>query len=242
MIRIAIVDDADDVCEYIESFLEDFSKTENISIQYDSYHRGKEFLSVIEQQYFDCIFLDIEVDEITGIDISKTLRGAIGNTTTEIIYISGHRQYAIDLFDYDPITFLLKPIEDEKLYKAFVKLLKRLKINDNLFSFAYKRDIIRIPVKEILYFTSNDHKVVLQTADRTYEFYDTLDRIAVLLERQNFLHIHKSFLVNSLHIQKYSYDSVIMDNGDQLTIAQSKRKEIRAWQLKNDQEEMRWFS
>lgn len=240
MIRIAIVDDADVICETIELFLKNFFKQNGVSIEFDSYYSGEEIIKRLQQSYFDCIFLDIEIGTKSGIDVSKFLRETQKNETTEIIYVSSHRQYAIDLFDYDPITFLLKPINNEKLIQAFKKFLKRLKINEEVFAFKNGKELYRIPLKDILYFESSDHKIILHTMNTEYVFYDKIDRLVSLLETQKFLCIHKSYLVNSKHIQKYEYETVLIDNGKTLPIAQSKRKIIREWQLENDIEETGW--
>lgn len=240
MIRIAIVDDADVICESLEKFLANFSKNNAINIEFESFYSGKEIMNTLNEKYFDCIFLDIEIGCMNGIDVSRYLRENLKNNTTEIIYISSHSQYAIDLFEFDPITFLLKPIEQEKLIRAFEKFLKRMKINEEVFAFKNGRYIYRIPLKEIIYFESNDHKIILHTIKRDYVFYDKMDRLVCLLEKQRFLSVHKSFLVNSKHIQKYEYENIIVDNGKMIPIAQSKRKNIRELQLEKDIEEIWW--
>lgn len=240
MIRIAIVDDADIICESIEKFLTAFSKKNGINIEFDSFYSGDEIRTKLKETYYDCIFLDIEIGEISGIDVSKFLRETLKNETTEIIYVSSHRQYAIDLFDYDPISFLLKPIDKEKLKHTFNKFLKRLKINEEVFAFKNVRELYRVPLKDILYFESSDHKIIIHTLTDNYTFYDRMDRLVSLLEIQKFLFVHKSFLVNSKHIQKYEYESIIIDNGEVIPISQSKRKAVREWQLANDIEETGW--
>lgn len=105
MIRIAIVDDADIICQTIEEFLISFSKKNGVSIDYDSYYSGEEIIHKLGQSYYDLIFLDIEIGVKNGIDVSKHLREVLKNETTEIIYVSSYRHYAVELFDYDPITF-----------------------------------------------------------------------------------------------------------------------------------------
>ena len=240
MIRIAIVDDADIICESIERFLTDFSKEHGIGITFDSFYSGDEIKSKLQNTYYDCIFLDIEIGTVSGIDVSRYLRETLKNETTEIIYISQHRQYAIDLFDFDPISFLLKPIDPQKLNHALMKLLKRLKINEAVFTFPIGKELYRVPLKDILYFESSDHKIIMHTLTDSHTFYDKMERLVSLLETQKFLFVHKSFLVNSKHIQKYEYESLLMNNGETIPIAQSKRKAIREWQLANDIEETGW--
>ncbi len=217
-----------------------FSKNNDISIEFDSFYSGTEIIERLKQTYFDCIFLDIEIGQMSGIDVSKYLRETLKNETTEIIYVSSHSQYAIDLFDFDPITFLLKPIDQEKLILAFKKFLKRLKISEEVFAFKNGRELYRVPLKDILYFESSDHKIILHTTKQDYKFYDKMDRLVSLLEAQKFLSVHKSYLVNSKHIQKYEYEVITIDNGMIIPIAQSKRKIIREWQLENDIEETGW--
>lgn len=240
MIRIAIVDDADIICQTIENFLISFSKNNGVSIDYDSYYSGEEIIHKLSQSYYDLIFLDIEIGEKNGIDVSKHLREVLKNETTEIIYVSSYKHYAVELFDYDPITFLSKPIESEKMINAFTKFLKRLKINVEIFAFKKDRELIRVPLKEILYFESSDHKIVLHTTNEHYVFYDKMERLVTLLEKQNFLYVHKSFLVNSKHIRKFEYESITVDDGSEVPIAQSRRKIIREWQLSKDIEETGW--
>ena len=240
MIRVAIVDDADIICQTIEEFLISFSKKNGVSIEFDSYYSGEEVIHKLDNSYYDLIFLDIEIGIKSGIDVSKYLRDTLNNETTEIIYVSSHSQYAVDLFDFDPITFLSKPIETEKLVKAFAKFLKRLKINEEIFAFKNGREPIRVPLKDILYFESSDHKIVLHTTTNQYAFYDKMERLVALLEKQKFLCIHKSFLVNSKHIQKFEYEAITVDDGTEIPIAQSRRKIIREWQLSNDIEETGW--
>ncbi|MCI6583217.1 MAG: LytTR family DNA-binding domain-containing protein [Oscillospiraceae bacterium] len=240
MIRIAIVDDADLICETIETFLKRFSRENKLSIEFDSYYSGTEIINQLSDKYYDCIFLDIEIGERNGIDVSRYLRDTLKNETTEIIYISSHTQYAVELFDFDPVTFLVKPIEEEKLIKGFAKFLRRLKLSEEVFAFKNGREIYRIPLKDIMYFQSSDHRIILHALKEKYTFYDKIDRLAALLEPKKFLFVHKSFLVNSRHIQNFGYETVTINNGDVISVSQSRRKAIREWQLENETEEAGW--
>ena len=97
MIRIAIVDDADVICEAIEAFLNCFSRENKMIIEYDSFCSGSEIIDQLSKTYYDCIFLDIEIGEMSGIDVSRYLREILKNEITEIIYsirsISNKRTY-----------------------------------------------------------------------------------------------------------------------------------------------------
>lgn len=231
MLKFAICDDIDSVCEYIEKFLVRICKEKNLSMEYDTYYSGDEFILALNNNVYDCIFLDIEIGTTNGIAVSKFLREKQNNETTEIIYISQHRQYAIELFDYDPITFLLKPFDDDMMMKAFNKFLKRMDIGDEVFVVKIGYDIKRVPIKDILYFESCDHKIELHTITTVESFYEKMDNIISKVNSKTFLQIHKSIIVNTRHIKRYNYESIVLDNDEILSIAQSRRKFVRLWIL-----------
>ena len=231
VLKFAICDDIDVVCEYIEKFLVRICKEKNLSMEYDTFYSGDEFISVLNKKVYDCIFLDIEIGTTNGIEVSKYLREKQNNETTEIIYISQHSQYAVNLFDYDPITFLLKPFDDAMMMKAFNKFLKRMNIGDEVFVVKIGYDIKRIPTKDILYFESSDHRINLHTSTAVVPFYNKIDNIISKVNEKTFIQIHKSIIVNKMHIKRFYYDSVVLDNGETLPISQSRRKFVRSWIL-----------
>lgn len=189
VLKFAICDDIDSVCKYIEEFLVRICKEKNLSMEYDTFYSGDEFISALNKNIYDCIFLDIEIGTTNGIEVSKYLREKLNNETTEIIYISQHTQYAVNLFDYDPITFLLKPFDDDMMMKAFNKFLKRMHIGEEVFPVKIGYDIKRIPIKDVLYFESFDHKILLHTSTTVDSFYDKIDNI---LSKVNPKHLYKS--------------------------------------------------
>ena len=227
VLKFAICDDIDSVCEYIEEFLVRICKEKNLSMEYDTFYSGDEFISALNKNVYDCIFLDIEIGSTNGIEVSKYLREKQNNETTEIIYISQHTQYAVNLFDYDPITFLLKPFNDAMIMKAFNKFLKRINIGEEVFPVKIGYDIKRIPIKDILYFESSDHKILLHTSTAVDSFYDKIDNILSKVNPKTFIQIHKSIIVNKMHIKRFYYDSIELDNDETLPISQSRRKYVR---------------
>lgn len=231
MLKFAICDDIDSVCKYIEEFLVRICKEKNLPMEYDTFYSGDEFISALNKNVYDCIFLDIEIGSTNGIEVSKYLREEQHNETTEIIYISQHSQYAVDLFDYDPIAFLLKPFDDLLMMKAFNKFLKRMNIGEEVYVIKTGCDIERIPIKDILYFESSDHRIILHTSTEIESFYDKIDNIITKVDKKVFIQIHKSIIVNSRHIKRFGYDSVVLDNEEILPISQSRRKAVRLWIL-----------
>lgn len=231
MIRIAIVDDENNICSFVEKCLLGLSKKYGISIEVDVFYSGEDLMKTIKEIFYDIIFLDIKMLELSGIDVSRHIRETMGNEATQIVYISGNTQYAIDVFEYDPFHFLPKPLNKEKIEKVFLKLIRKLNLKAEAFTYKIGHNTFKVPIKEILYFESHKREIIIYHGGKEDKFYCSLDNIYLQLSKYDFLLIHKSYLINPIHVRKCTYESVEMSNHVILPIAQSKRKEIRVKQL-----------
>ena len=101
MIRIAVVDDDIKICSHIERYMTSFSKKYNQKIEVEPYTSSEGFFKSIQENHevYDLIFLDIEVDEKTGIDIAKYIRYVMQDELQQIVYISGKTDYSLSLHD-----------------------------------------------------------------------------------------------------------------------------------------------
>lgn len=237
MIRIAVVDDVKNICSQVENYLIEIAKEQSIIIDTEVYFDGKQLCEHLKNgAFFDLIFLDIEMDGFSGIDVSNSIRNIMKNESTQIAYISGNKEYAIEIFDYDPLYFLHKPLSREKVEKVFLRLMNKLHLKAEAFSYKSEYETMKVPIKDIIYFESDDHRVIiyyyLQNYCKKNYFYGSLDHIQDQLKSYQFLRIHKTYLVNPIHIKKYTYEKIQMATEVILPIAQSKRKEIRAAQFK----------
>lgn len=228
MLRIAVIDDDNLVCSQVEQSLIELSHKYGITSEIDIYYSGEGFEKCISNnEFYDVVFLDIEMKEVSGLEVSQKLRNTLGNEATQIIYISGKTEYAIEVFDYDPIHFLPKPLSEDLIEKGFVKLLHKLNVKAEAFAYKFGNHANKIPIKDILYFENDKRKIIIHFRDTTDCFYGSLEHIHRQLEKYHFIFIHKSFLINPLHVRKFTYESVEMSDHVILQIAQLKRKEVR---------------
>ncbi len=239
MLRIAIIDDEKNICTQVENFLTEIAKEHNVQIEVDVYYNGRQLCEHLNSgEFYDLIFLDIEMEGFSGIDVSHNIRNIMKNESTQIAYISGNKEYAIEIFEYDPLYFLHKPLNREKIEKVFVRLIHRLHLKAEAFSYKSGYETAKISIKDIIYFESSDHKIIIHYyANDLYKkdcFYGLLDHIQRQLETYQFLRIHKTYLVNPIYIKKYTYDKIQMSTEIVLPIAQSKRKDVRAAQFRLD--------
>ncbi len=232
MIKIAVVDDDDLVCSQVEMLLIAITKKYDVHCEVDIYNSGDVFQNHLRNGlFYDVVFLDIEMDGASGIEISKILRETLGNESTQIVYISGKTEYAIEVFDFDPIHFLPKPLTEEKIEKAFVKLMHKLNLKAEAFAYKIGHDVHKVAIRDILYFENNKRKIVIYFRNQKDEFYGDLENVEQQLRNYHFVRIHKSYLINTLQARKFTYETVEMANHVVLPIAQSRRSEIREMQL-----------
>lgn len=229
MIKISIVDDEIKICSHIEQCMMSFAEKYNQKIEVEPYTSSKEFFKAIQDNHeiYDLIFLDIEVDEKTGIDIAEYIRYIMQDELQQIVYISGKSEYSMALHDTHPLDFIVKPLRDEQLEKVLMRYMKISGHWTNVFSYQIGRDTIKVKINEIRYFSVVNKDVVIHTLGGEDCFRSSIREIEESLRKYNFLYIHRSYLVNPMYIKIFEYDQVILtDDKTKLPIGSSKRAEI----------------
>ena len=225
--KIAVCDDESVICRTIYDMIKDISKLIDIRFETDCFSSGEELCDEMKSNPYDLIFLDIELSRMNGIAVGKYIRENLNNETVQIAYISSKQQYAMELFESRPINFLIKPITSEKILTIIEKLLKLHAVDTQIFKFKVRQEYIKLPMSEIIYFSSSGRTVTLVSLDKSYTFYGTLEDIYSEIKNRHFLYIHKSFIVNYRYVRQYEYEQVTLLDGTVLPISQPRRKLIR---------------
>lgn len=227
MYRIGICDDGKNVCADIENMILLYAAQGNIKVEVSVWHSGERLCRYLEQGgHLDILFLDIELFELTGIEVGSFIRNRMEDRGMQIIYISGKASYAQRLFKTQPMDFLVKPILQSQIDEAMELAVKLLEKSMKKFEFQNGREHCYIPYNEILFFTSNRRKIEIRTIHGSQEFYGKIKMLEDTLPRE-FLAIHKSYIINRTHVARYTYEDVRMDDGTILTISKAHRKQVR---------------
>lgn len=224
MYKVAICDDDIEVCKFISDVINKY----NSDIYCKYFTDGVTLWNNLNfEEPYDLIFMDIELDTYKGTNIVKKIRTELKNEIIQIVYISSKQGYAMELFETRPLNFLVKPLTVENIIECLEYAIKLYEDGNNWFEFTYGKFINRVEYKNILYFESKGKKIYIITNSETFEFYGKLSSIAEIVPTNDFLFIHKSYLVNNLYVTKYQYDKVAMANEVVLPISQNLRKDIR---------------
>lgn len=227
MINVAICDDDVATTGRIENMLQRIAKKNFIQIDTEVFWEGRQLIESVEAgNYFDIIFLDIEMGNLDGIMVAKKIRKS--DKKVLIIYVTSYESYMKDSFAVRPFQFLVKPVEEKQMEICFQAAYEDINSEDCYFRYNYQRVSHKIPIQDILYFESNKRKIRIITTTATFELYGKLNDIEESLKstKTSFLRVHQSFLVNYKHIDGLSYDFVILNNGKRISISEDRRKKI----------------
>ena len=232
MLNISIVDDDKSICNEIENILEEYLKSNYIKYNIDTFYSGKKFIDYLKNENtYDIVFLDIEIGDLTGLDVGKYIRDIIKNRYMKIVYISFFKQYEIELFDLQPTNFLIKPVKKEKIEKTIRNILEVINTETNIFTFKSERNIFKIPLRDILYFESikNTKNIKIKTINMEKSFQDKISEVHKKIGTDVFLKANKSIIVNFNHIEMFSPKEMIitLSNNENIKISRLRLNEIK---------------
>ena len=233
MIKVAICDDDTAICELIEQTI-----VSNINLV-EVFYTGEELIgNLTSGKRYDIIFLDIELNSISGVEIGHKIRSELNDAITQIIYISSKENYAMQLFKIRPADFLVKPFSKEEIEDTFNNIY-RLLIEENTIEFKNGYDMNAFKIKEVRYIISEARKLNVIAVNSEESFYGKIDEYIDQFEEAGFIRIHKSCVINPIHLTKYTYEFVMMNDGSELNISKFYRTKVRQqlmniWRQKND--------
>jgi two-component system LytT family response regulator len=193
----------------------------------------------------DIVFLDVEMDDGTGIDLVRKL----SYKQLHVIFITAHDKYAIDAFKCSAIDFLLKPVDPDDLVRAVEKYGKVKKADD-------LEKQVSVLTEHLKGGNSRQKKIVLSdyesmhlvkiedivwcVAEGSYTRFKLLDASEIMVSKNlksyedilsghDFIRIHNSYLVNINHIKRFERTEggvVIMDNGGILPVSVRKKDSL----------------
>jgi DNA-binding LytR/AlgR family response regulator len=229
MYNIAIVDDDETYRNQIERYLHQYAKSceegemEEYSIS--CFADGSEILKTGDD-YFDVVFLDIEMPQVDGMTIAHEIRRK--NHETAIVFITNMAQYAINGYEVNALDFIVKPVKYYDFAMKFKKVLRYLSRNANKYIVAKASgsgDVLRISCSDILYVEVIQHYLIFHTIKENVEVRGTMADMENKLSPYSFARCGKSYLVNMKYIEKLKGNEIEI-RGEKLMISRSKREEF----------------
>lgn len=215
MINIAICDDEKIVAKEIEELIKSIVNPEiyNTKIFFD----GNDLLNS-DYSRFDVVFLDIELGEVSGIDIATKIRGV--NERAIIFFITNHFRYISEALKSMPFQYILKPICEKKelFFEEFNRGIDRLKKSKHTIQINTQQGEESIRVDSINYIEYLNKNVIIHTNKKEVKFIGKLNEWRDKLLPYDFVQCHKSFLVNLKYIENVKFSEIIMEYNTKIPI------------------------
>ncbi|MBC5622536.1 LytR/AlgR family response regulator transcription factor [Butyricimonas hominis] len=195
-----IVDDEPLALELLESYV---SRTPFLHLV-DRCDSAIKALSVVEETPVDLIFLDIQMPELNGLELSRL----VGNKV-KIIFTTAFEQYAIEGFRVDALDYLLKPFNYSEFLRAATKALRTHPAPESIFVKSdYK--LVQVQLKDILYIEGLKDYIRIQTEDgQGILTLMSMKSIEDFLPADTFVRVHRSYIVNMNKIKTIERNRII---------------------------------
>lgn len=240
MYKIAVCDDNEKLCFEIEAYILNYGKELREIFYVDVFFTGEElFLNMVKGEYYDLIFLDIELPLISGIEVGKKIREEMHNNYTQIIYISSYKKYMEELFRIRPMDFLPKPLSAAMIQETLNTGIQLCGQKDQMFTYQIGWDYYKKPISDILYFQGVRKTINIVTINECTSFHGTLKSIFDNLRDYCFVYTDRSHIVNYKYIVRFTRNKLTLINGIQLPVSRSRYHELIEYQQNL---EMNWFN
>jgi DNA-binding LytR/AlgR family response regulator len=179
----------------------------------------------------DILFLDIQMPDLTGIELIKILP----NVRPSIILSTAYEKHAVYGYQLGITDYLLKPIPFERFFQAVNKAISEKTtvhevpqttestvVNEHIFLKTGSK-IIRVPFQDLLYIEGFREYIKVHTAVHRHVVYQSLSKVLEALPLDNFVRVHRSFIVNISKIDSIDNNLIKIGNED-IPISKSQRE------------------
>jgi DNA-binding LytR/AlgR family response regulator len=202
-LRCAIVDDESLSIDILQGYL---CRIPNIEVV-ATFNDPISVVDFLNENQVDFLFLDIEMPNLSGIDLLKSLVDP-----PLVIITSANKNYALEGYELDVVDYLLKPISLKRLLRSVSKISDIVSVkttstaspSDEFIFLKENKRMVRVNFRDILFVEGMKDYVKVVTRDKTVISKQNLSSIEVLLADKNFVRVHKSYIVSLDHIDAYS--------------------------------------
>lgn len=189
-------------------------------------------MEMLQKEKIDLMFLDIHLPKLKGLDFLKTL-----THPPKVIFTTAHHEYAINGYELNALDYLLKPIEFSRFCQAVNKMnnlpgsvatiQEPTNTEKGFYYFNVGKKKIKLFTDDILYIESVKEYVKVVTKDKSIITKFMLSQMEELMTKNNFLRIHRSFLVSKSKIDAFTATDVEINN-KLLPIGRSYKEAVHA--------------
>lgn len=180
----------------------------------------------------DILILDIDMPEISGLQLAEKLRA--NNLNLIIIFLSNHEEFVFKAIEFQPFRYIRKIKLDAEMPIAIRSAVNLISANNDLHIFLNTDDgETKVMMSEILYYETEKRKVAVHLKkEKKILLNKTISEIPTIIDNEKFIMIHRSCVVNSDHIESIHNYIITLDNNEQLIVSRLRYKDVKQKILK----------
>ncbi len=230
MLRIAICDDDETDRKRIHELLQKYLNEKSLQAEVRVFDHPDRLIEECETFRPHIYLLDIVMPMLTGIQAARDLRW--NQPDAQIIFATSESSYALESFDVNPINYILKPVEKDKLFSTLDLAVSRVKNEEErFFSVKAKSGFCTLKLDEIMYIDYRNHVVsyhmlsgeTISTATLRIGFTEYLETNH---NGEDFVRCHESIAVNISAIDKLTKTDITLRNNEQIPVSKSRYSEV----------------
>ena len=218
------IDDEPKALEVIERYCQKISLA-SLKATFREPLKAIEFLG---REKVDLIFLDINMPDISGMQLLQTL-----SPRPLVIFTTAYSKYAVESYGLNAVDYLLKPVTFERFLMAINRAATALSsknttgLNEDAAVFIKSGpQTYRVKVSEILYLEKNGNYITVHLKDGNILIRENMGDIFDLVPAADFIRVHKSYVVSIRHISMIEVHQLIV-NGEKIPIGSTYRDSLR---------------
>jgi DNA-binding LytR/AlgR family response regulator len=225
---VGICDDCAQQVELFAGFLRDCVEYGEFRIIHAS--EPEAFFEKLKAETPDLVFLDIEMENMNGIELGEKIRALYENTV--IIYITGYEKYAFEAFQLRAFHYLLKPVTKERFVQVLSEALKLIRKangekDQKTFSVQVGGKLLSLYCSDICYFEKIGHQIKIHTSSRDNYYYGNLSDVLKELDGEAFIQCHQGYIANVDKVMAFQDKTLFLDGNEKLPVSRTFADQVR---------------
>jgi len=190
-------------------------------------------MEILRENPVDLVLLDIQMPELTGINMLKALQ-----RKPMVVLTTAYSEYALESYELDVVDYLLKPITFERFLKALEKVTQRMSSHEGAGepgqktpSFVFVKDgprLVKVNLEDILYVEGLKDYVTIHTRQQKIVSLQRLKVLEEQLPQAQFMRIHNSYII-ALNAISAIHKNEVQVGAVRLPVSDSYKKNFKEW-------------
>lgn len=218
MVKIAVCDDEKSQLEYLSDIIKKWSNTMNKPCTLSLFESAEEFWFEYGKNRFDIAVLDIQMSGQNGMELAKELRKR--NDKISIIFVTGISDFIGEGYNVYAVNYLLKPIDENRLFEALSAASERNNTSDNKkVVIETDGETVAVYEDEIEYLEAFSHSTSVYTESGVLEVQNGMNSVMAKLSADKFIKCHRSYGINLKCVKLIKKYEVLLDSGKTVPIS-----------------------